>query len=122
MDDTGEGNAIQFLILFRALRFVRVIHGVYESRSNLKHELAVAADFEKDIRWYFNIIEEEIAKVKITKVDMEKKDSEIYKLRQVLRHIRQFVSEYKEEHAEEKDQKYHGTEMGPDGMHTKEHH
>jgi hypothetical protein len=109
--DLGDGNTIQFLILFRALRFVRVVHGVYESRSNLKHELALAADFKKDIRWYFNVIEAEIAKVKITEVDTVVKDSEIYKLKRVLRHIRQFVSEYKEENPEEKHNIHHGTEL-----------
>ena len=92
--------AIHFLILFRILRFVRVIHGVYESRNSLKHELDEFEEFKSDAKWFFSQIETQLKKVKFDKVQAEK-GTEIAELRRCLRYINILVEEFNEENVED---------------------
>ena len=98
-EDYSINNAIQFLILFRVLRYIRVIHGIYESKHKLSHEIESTKEFKSDVKWFFDKFEEQISQVKIQKVSGEKKDSDVYKLRQVLRHIKVLVEEFNEDNA-----------------------
>ena len=98
-EDYSINNAIQFLILFRVLRYIRVIHGIYESKHKLSHEIESTKEFKSDGKWFFDKFEEQISQVKIQKVSGEKKDSDVYKLRQVLRHIKVLVEEFNEDNA-----------------------
>ena len=97
---------VHFLISFRLLRFVRVIHGIYEGKNHLKHEISSQKEYESDTRWYFSQIQEELKKLKLDKNPSEE-GQEIYDLRRSLRHIKVFLEEFQEEFPEHKDKKGH---------------
>ena len=79
---------------------MRVIHGVYEFRNSLKHELDEFEEFKSDAKWFFSQIETQLEKVKFDKVQAEK-GTEIAELWRCLRYINILVEEFNEENVED---------------------